>query len=294
MESILKYSKSSLEKLGDLANELGDVLLAIKCYLSVLNKVGTFDEAFLKNKKNIDRVKRKIENLDVQKSNLLPILYPANWKLSKSSFVKGSQCMKYLYLDTHKREEKTLPNKETQLLFEKGHHFEDLFREKMFPGGVNVKSSVGITAYYASYTKYLLSQINVEIIYEATFIEDDVLVMCDVLSKRENGLIDVYECKMSLKINDAIKNDLAVQYAVCKKRFGKKLRSFNLVLAKEEGGWTITDMTADLSNQFFGTQKSIEKYKKVLSDNEPEIPMGNHCKKPYKCEFVEYCLKNKN
>ena len=81
----------------------------------------------------------------------------------------------------------------------------------MFPGGINVKDDVGVTAYYKSYTNYLLYQESVSTIYEATVIEDDVLVMCDVLVKDNNGMIDIHECKSSLAINDAIKNDLAIQ-----------------------------------------------------------------------------------
>lgn len=294
MEKNASFSKSSLIKLGDLASELGDVALAIDSYSKALNRIGTFNGAFLNNKKSIDSIMDKIEKLNVRESNAIPILYDKTWKLSKSSFVKGTQCTKYLFLDTYKREEKTLPSKEKMLLFDKGHRFEDMFREKMFPGGVNVKEAVGVTAYYMSYTNYLMSQESVSTIYEATIIENDVLVMCDVLAKDANGMIDIYECKMSLNAHKGIKNDLAIQYMVCKKRFGKKLKSFNLVLATSDGGWKIEDYKPELDKTLAGTKKLTEKFKDVLANVEPEIEMGNHCDKPYKCEFVEYCLRNKN
>ncbi len=292
MEKIMNSPKIGLIKLGDLAVELGDLVLAVDCYSKVLNRVNASDGSVLRNKNTINELTEKLDQLDVKESNAFPILYADNWKLSKSSFVKGTQCAKYLFLDTFKRDEKTPPSKETLVVFGRGHRFEDTFREKMFPGGINVKDDVGVTSYYKSYTNYLLYQESVSTIYEATVIEDDVLVMCDVLVKGNNGMIDIYECKSSLAINDAIKNDLAIQYSVCKKRFGRKLKSFNLVLATEDGNWTVTDMKSELENQIAGTKKLIAAFKNVISKSEPDIPMGNQCESPYRCEFIEYCTKN--
>lgn len=294
MEKITNSPKSGLIKLGDLATKLGDLELAFDCYSKVLNRIEASNGSVLRNKKTINELKEKMVQLNVKESNAFPILDAETWKLSKSSFVKGTQCAKYLYLDTYKRDEKTPPSKETLILFERGHRFEDTFREKMFPGGINIKDDVGLTAYFKSYTNYLLNRDYISTIYEATIIENDVLVMCDVLVKDNNGLIDIYECKSSLVVNDAIKNDLAVQYTVCKKRFGRKLNSFNLVLATEDGNWTVTDMKSELENQIADTKKLITKFKKVISKSEPDIPMGNHCEKPYRCEFIEYCTRNKN
>ena len=294
MEKLTNSPKSGLIKLGDLATKLGDLELDFDCYSKVLNRIEASNGSILRNKKTINELKEKIVQLNVKESNAFPILYAETWKLSKSSFIKGTQCAKYLYLDTYKRDEKTPPSKETLILFERGHRFEDTFREKMFPGGINIKDDVALTAYYKSYTNFLLNRDYISTIYEATIIENDVLVMCDVLVKDNNGMIDIYECKSSLVVNDAIKNDLAVQYTVCKKRFGTKLNSFNLVLATEDGNWTVNDMKSELENQIADTKKLITKFKKVISKSEPVIPMGNHCEKPYRCEFIEYCTRNKN
>lgn len=219
------------------------------------------------------------------------------WKLSKTSFVKGSQCLKYLYLDKHKKQVKTPISEETKQLFAMGHQFEDVVRDKEFPGGINVKDAVGNFAYFNSYTKYLLATQSEAIIYEATIIEQGVLVMCDVITKNANGDIDVYEIKLNTEINDAILQDLAVQYYVCSSRFGYKLNSFNLVFAKRdiEDQWVIEDYANELEERAEETAKRIELYKKTLEYQEPQIAMGEHCLKPYKCEFVEYCsnLKKK-
>ena len=170
------------------------------------------------------------------------------WLLTKSSFVKGNQCAKYLYLDKHKKFEKTPVSSEKQMLFNQGHFFEEMVREQDFPGGINVKEKVGNFAYFNSYSHYLLSLPTKQTIYEATIIEDQVLVMCDVLIKNEDGAIHVYEIKLNSELNDAIIADLTVQYFICKKRFASNLKSFNLILrtAGENKLWKIENLTDEL------------------------------------------------
>lgn len=66
-----------------------------------------------------------------------------SWQLSKSSFVKGNQCTKYLYLDKYKKNERTPVDKETQARFDRGHEFEDAVRNTLFPKDINIKEKVG-------------------------------------------------------------------------------------------------------------------------------------------------------
>ena len=217
------------------------------------------------------------------------------WTLTKSSFVKARQCAKLLYLYTFKREEQTPVSKELQRVFDRGHSFEDHVRQHGFPGGINVKEAVSKFAYLNSYTKQALSEPGSKVLYEATFIENEVLVMCDILTKDEDGFIDVYEIKLNRNLNEAIWNDLAIQYTICKQRFGNKLRSFNAILREDESGqrWTVTDMTEQLDLKVNQVQDQIVEFKNVLENQEPEINMGAQCNKPYACAFKEYCTRLK-
>ncbi|MBP6663928.1 MAG: hypothetical protein KA168_01420 [Chitinophagales bacterium] len=281
-------------KLGDLSNEIGDYKFAFENYSKVLDRIRNYrgdrtELAMMTNEliKKINEVTKKI-------GVGISILKFDDWKLTKTSFVKGKQCLKYLYLDKHKKQEKTPISKEKQALFNRGHSFEEIVRNKEFPGGVNVKDKVGNFAYFNSYTRYLISLTDQIIIYEATIIEDEVLVMCDVLIKNENGLIDIYEIKSSIGINEAILNDLSIQYTLAKKRFGIKLNSFNVIFrvdGKDEN-FTIQNLTNILEGNIEETDIKIKKFKQVLLDAEPNISMGSHCYKPYECEFIDYC-KNK-
>ena len=220
------------------------------------------------------------------------ILKPEGWRLTKTSFVKGSQCLKYLYLDKHKKHEKTPFSKEKLKLFKQGHNFEETVRINEFPGGINIKDTVGDFRYFNSYTKHLLNT-KQQTLYEATIIEKGVLVMCDILVQDTNGLIDVYEIKLNSKINEAILNDLAIQYSICKKRFGDKLNSFNVITRSGDKGkrWKIENLKDKLEDSLEVTSNKINLFFSTLNSSEPKISMGAHCNKPYDCEFIRYCTK---
>lgn len=294
MSDYINYIDFNAIKLADLANEIGDYKCAMENYNRALNRLRNYQGDRMHPIMMASELAEKIKELNNKIGFGKNILTFNTWKLTKSSFVKGSQCIKYLYLDKHKKQEKTPISKEKQELFNQGHTFEEMVRDNEFPGGINIKDRVGNFAYFNSYTNYLLYTHSRQTIYEATIIEDEVLVMCDILIKDEDGNIHIYEVKLNTELNDAIVSDLAIQYAICKKRFNSKLKSFNLVLRTDDKdkNWKIVNLTYDLENRVENVMDKINTYKLVLQKDEPIIPMGEQCKKPYECEFIEYC-KNK-
>ena len=209
------------------------------------------------------------------------------------TYVKGTQCVKYLFLDKYKKHEKTPISEEKRNLFAKGHLFEKKVREVEFPGGINIKDIVGNFAYFNSYTEYLLSNKGRQVLYEATIIENEVLVMCDILIKNMDDTKDIYEIKLNKEMNEAILNDLLIQYWICQKRFGDKLTSFNVILnAQNEEKWKIQNLKNELKEQLEETENTVDEFLKILKGEEPAIKMGEQCNRPYECEFIEYC-KNK-
>ena len=86
-------------------------------------------------------------------------------------------------------------------------------------------------------------------------------------------------------------NDAAVQYYVCKSVL-KRIQAFNIVLATSDGGFEIIDVTAKLEEKMASIPKNIEKLKLVLKAKQaPCIGLGEHCNKPYNCEFIAHCSK---
>ncbi len=292
INKVIQYKVLTPIQSADLAYQIGDYKCALDNYSKAYN--------FLKNIDD-ERAIEKAKELEVKINDLIEIqekskaiLLFDNWKLSKTSFVKGNQCVKHLYLDKHKRQVSTPITKELQAMFDRGHAFEHKLRNQDFPGGINIKETAGNYGYFNSYTKYLLDTPHPQTIYEATIIEEEVFVMCDVLVKDENGMIDIYEIKMNREINEAIFNDLSIQYQVCKKRFGDRLNSFNLILRADEAGetWTIEDFKERLELKTEEVNRKIVEYKQVLINEEPEIEMSEHCNVPYTCAYIDYCKNN--
>ena len=292
MSDYINYIDSRAIKLADLAIDIGDYNCASENYSKALKRLRYYQGDRMQPAFMASDLEQKVNYAN----NNIPfgqsILKPEGWRLTKTSFVKGSQCLKYLYLDKHKKHEKTPFSKEKLKLFKKGHNFEDTVRLHEFPGGINVKEKVGDFRYFNSYTNHLINT-KEHIIYEATIIEKGVLVMCDILVQHKNGLIDIYEIKLSSKLNKAILNDLAVQFFVCKKRFGDKLNSFNAITRSDKIGenWTISDFKDDLDKRHQETSDKIRLFFSALNNFEPTISMGEHCNKPYDCEFIDYCKK---
>jgi hypothetical protein len=217
------------------------------------------------------------------------------YSLTKSSYVKGMQCEKYLYLDKHKRQEKSKVSEETKRKFDAGHEFEEFVRKDLFPNGINIKALSSFFNEFAELTTKSLN-LNQEItLYEATIIENGVLVMCDILRKSVNGDIHIYEIKNTKKINEAISSDLSVQFYVCKKRFGENLKSFHLIKLKEneENEIEAINFYDQLNTSETEVIHQISKFNSVLEGKEPTIKPGSHCETPYQCEFMEYCNKKK-
>ena len=294
MSDYIKYMDLNAIKLADLANEIGDYKVALEFYNKAWNRLSHYQGDRMSPLMMGVNLNNKIREMEKKLHERKSILRFDGWQMTKSSFVKGNQCFKYLYLDKHKKNEKTSVDKETQAKFNRGHEFEDSVRNEEFPEGINIKKQVGNFTYFNSYTKYLLDKPGELILYEATIIEDDVLIMCDVLVKSEDGFVDIYEIKHSTEANIAISTDLKLQYAVCKKRFKDKLRSFNLILRVEDEtpNWKIENHINELKSQTTIVDDKIAELKKVLQGEEPTIAIGEHCTMPYKCEFIDYCKRN--
>ena len=118
--------------------------------------------------------------------------------LSKSTFIKGVQCHKALYLHKYHFDFSDQINAQQQAMFDRGTSI-GVLALKLFPGGVDA-SPKDYTQYFESF-KYTQELINngVEVIYEAGFCFDHVMCFIDILVK-ENGRWHAYEVKSSTKV----------------------------------------------------------------------------------------------
>ncbi len=216
----------------------------------------------------------------------------SSFLLSKSSYVKGMQCSKYLYLSKHKPKEKTPHSSSTLKRFSAGRNFESEYRQR-FPDAIDVSKNLGkaIFSEGATYTTDLLKQYKSVQIFEACFFQHQVLVMTDVLIKSQDGTYHIYEIKNSSVLKEVFIWDLSLQYYICKSQL-KKIDSFNLILIDEENGFKALDLTEKLEENREEVKNNITIFKEILlADAPPYYPVDEHCLHPYRCEFLEYCQK---
>ena len=116
--------------------------------------------------------------------------------LSKSLYLNGLQCQKYLWLKIYGKEKLQKPDANLKAIFKTG----DKVGEracKLFPGGKQIKwdKTTPHSERIALTKKYIAD--GVKTIYEATFEYDGVLVMVDILNLDNDGNFEIYEVKSS-------------------------------------------------------------------------------------------------
>lgn len=224
--------------------------------------------------------------------------------LSKSTFIKGHQCLKSLYLHKKRPFLRDKISVEQLAKFKRGHQVGDL-AQKLFPRGIDV-SPKSPSQYQKSVvlTQELIAE-GKTIIYEATFQFNKVLIMLDILVKTEKGW-EAYEVKSSRSLSETYFTDAALQYYVIMQS-GLNLASFSLVYVNEnyvlenEGEIDVDsffikqEVSSELENMQSQIAEEIENELLILNENHsPTIEVGTQCFDPYPCDFHGFCWKNKS
>jgi len=221
-------------------------------------------------------------------------------RLSKSSFIRGLQCDKSLYLYKHHYKLKDPTPSSLQAVFDQGTSI-GLLAQELFPYGVDASpenhikmvESVGKTLDFISQGQ--------TIIYEATFLYDDVLAALDILVNDEDGW-KAYEVKSSTKVSDTYVKDAAIQYYTIKNS-GLDLKDISIVYINNQyvknGEIDINElfMIESVYDQVLDFLPRIPNEVRRLKDviESPDIPpvdIGPHCSDPYDCDFKGTCWKH--
>jgi hypothetical protein len=218
--------------------------------------------------------------------------------LSKSQFIKGLQCHKFLWLYRHRYELRTEPDASQQSIFDIGTDVGDLARQ-LFPGGYEIVYGSDKIDANVQKTRDLIDS-GTETIYEASFIYEDILVMVDILHRGADGW-EMYEVKSSASVKPLHVNDVSVQYYVLRGT-GLSISRASLVHVNSKYVrhgeldlgqlFTIADMTeAVIDHQPF-VKDQLCLLRDMLDGDEPAIDIGPHCSKPYQCDFREHCWQH--
>lgn len=214
------------------------------------------------------------------------------WKLSKTAYLKGRQCLKALYL--HKQREFSKPDRPLNKPEQKGKSFEAHIHKVLFAGGINIADELQNNfKAYPDRTKELLDSHGEITLFEAGIVSSDAFIMVDVMIKNLNGQIEIYEIKNQSKLKSHTLWDAAFQYYVAKKHFGEQLVKFKIILRDRNNDYKILDIEDQITKRLSQVEAEIHQFKKMLrSEEEPQLAMGKQCDLPYACKYKTYCLAN--
>ncbi len=223
--------------------------------------------------------------------------------LSKSTFIRGTQCLKSLYLNKKRPFLRDKLSPEQLAKFRRGHKVGTL-AQKLFPGGIDIgPRSPALYRKALSQTQEIIRTNTFNILYEAGFQFDRLLVFLDILV-RENEKWHAYEVKSSYKISDTFLLDAAFQYYVIT-HSGLLLEDFFIVYASEQLDYEKLDEYENLEPLFirenvlnrilplqdFVKEQIIREKEALVLDKSPDIPMGPYCYEPYPCDFIGHCTR---
>ena len=221
--------------------------------------------------------------------------------LSKSTYIKGLQCEKALYMQKKHPYLRDKLSIEQRAKFQRGTDVGVLAND-YFPGGIDMSpSSPSQFPKKVNETMDNLNNPEVNVMYEAVFQHNDTLIMLDMLVRDGDKWLAV-EVKSSLRLSDTYYNDAALQYYVlhgCQ----VPLSDFRLMYLNADyvknGPIDVKQlfklesvMDYVIEREAFVAQ-NVERLKAVVAlPHSPLVDIGTQCHNPYPCDFQGHCWKH--
>lgn len=217
--------------------------------------------------------------------------------LSKSQYIRGLQCHKSLWLYKHKPELRDALDSQSESNFNIGYQVGEASKE-LFVNGVEIEFDSSDFNGMIEKTKELIAN-GTEVIYEATFKENGIFAMADILVKKGDAW-DIYEVKASTHVKEYHLNDSAIQWFALSKSI-KLNRAYIMHINNQyerEGALDVKSLfvLADVTEQILQKQEFIVpqllEMQEMLDTDEPNIDIGGHCSDPYGCDFSSHCWRH--
>ena len=221
-----------------------------------------------------------------------------SYLLTKSKYIHGLQCDRALWLDVFNPKLARYSAEQMQR-FDHGREFEYSFKDT-FPNGIDISAELKRnTEAYPTLTAQLLDKDEETDLFEAGFLYNEVLVLADVVHRRLDGSLDVYEVKSGSTLSDTYRRDAAIQHYVIS--HCHPIHSFNIVHntpseksdnpENSDKRFAIINLTEELQAQHSEIENNIALMKEILRHGEPATPTGQHCLTPYACPYQHYCAQ---
>jgi len=220
--------------------------------------------------------------------------------ISKSSFIKGKQCVKSLYLQKKHSDLQDPISENQQAIFDRGHKVGEL-AQQLFPGGI--VAAFDLPKGFMRSIKYSRELIRrgTTVIYEAGLMYENFHCFVDILVK-ENGKWHIYEVKSSTEVKEVNIYDAAFQHYVLSS-LGLKIGDVSIIHINNqyvrEGDIDIRQLfniesvyDRVLENQALVKNILLQEVNALQKNEIPDIDIGPHCTDPYDCNFRGHCWKN--
>lgn len=219
--------------------------------------------------------------------------------LTKSSYVRGTECDRLLWLSWHQRQpyEEPAPGSPAATGIDIGNQ-----AHRLFPRGVLVDHQPWEHDEAVAHTQQLMSDPAVPAIFEAAYEHAGVRIRADVVERLSDGRWRLCEVKSASRVKARYVDDAAVQ-AFVMEQSGIKLASVELVhvntsyvYAGDGTDWPQYFKRSDITDQVAAAKPDIEatvrqQMELLHQTQEPAIKPGPHC--PAGCDYWDHCTADK-
>ncbi len=224
--------------------------------------------------------------------------------LSKSKYLAGLQCLKYLWQLVNEPDSIPPFDDATQFRFKQGHEVEKLAKS-LFPDGIEIGYCKDIKTELEKARRLTYPRENHfgrKPLFEVPFTYKNSFAIADILEPGGKDWWNIIEVKAASSIKDINMHDAAFQ-RYCYDGAGLEIDKFFLMYLNRDFE---KDGTIDPSNFFIKedvtkqTEKlmgAIEEKIETMLDairakNCPEIEISENCYKPYTCPLKDSCWRN--
>jgi len=215
--------------------------------------------------------------------------------ISKSKYMAGLQCPKYLWYKVNAREEIPQPGFVSRYIFEQGILVGE-YAKNLYPGGIDIERTGDLKTQLVNTTKILSER---KPLFEASVSSGNVYNRVDILVPADKGRWDILEVKSSTQLKEEYIHDVSFQ-KYCFEKAKVKIRKCYLVYInnqyKKKGEintrelFKKTDITAEVEELSIGIKERIAEMLEIAAANSPpETAIGKHCNNPYNCPLKDKC-----
>jgi hypothetical protein len=191
-------------------------------------------------------------------------------------------------------------DRRTELLFDAGHRVGELARFQV-PNGILIDPDPQHLVAALVATGEALQRRRP--LFEPAFMRDGIVVRVDILEPQPAGSWKLVEVKNSGVVRPYQLGDIASQAWVLAGN-GVKLSGLSIRLPRQvlrpgrrapmTPGFIDFDVTATAGPLMHEVPKIAALARRTLDSAEPDRPIGPHCTRPFRCEFISYCSQRQD